>query len=163
MIEVHRTGRESPPAIGTRHIAKLVEEAGVLLPAGTLPIEVSRRSVSEACRYFDMRGAGAQSMAVRAHDVALVYLSEQAGSRHQHRAALGYAEQFVCLIPVVEIHLMRLEDHAALGAGSLPEIPQQREGRCLASAHPLNLAFAIPPVVGDVGRTLAEAQSHRSL
>jgi len=44
MIEVHRTGWESPAAICTRHITQLVEEAGVFLPPSALPLEVSRRA-----------------------------------------------------------------------------------------------------------------------
>ena len=90
-------------------------------------------------------------MAAGAHDVALVDLREQPRSRHQHRATLGHAEQLVCRISVVEIHLMGLEDHAAVGAGSLPQISQQRDGCSLASPNTLNFAFAISPVKDDSG------------
>ena len=69
MVEVHRTRRESPLAVCTGRIAQLVEEARVFLPADALSLEISRRSALEglAGHAFDMRGTGAQSMAVRAH------------------------------------------------------------------------------------------------
>src|ERR1700674_5773710 len=107
-----------------------------------------------------MRCMRAQSMAVRAHDIAFANLREQPRSRQRHRAALGQAEQLVCRIPVVEVHLMRLEDFATVGARALPEIPQQRNGHSLASSHSRNLALAIPPVVASVGCMLARAMPH---
>src|SRR3972149_5387721 len=99
-------------------------------------------------------------MAICAYDVALTDLCHQPPSWHQHRAALGQAEQLACGISMVEVHLMGPHDFAAIGARSVAVISQQRDGSLLASPYTPNLLLAIPPVVSDVGRTLAGALWH---
>jgi hypothetical protein len=73
MIEVHRARRESLTAICTVHIAQLVEEVSVFMPARAFAFEVSRRSFAKglARQAFNMGCAGTQSMAIRAHNVTL--------------------------------------------------------------------------------------------
>jgi len=160
MIKVHHARWESPAAIGTWHIAQLVEKAGVFLPLSALPLEVSRSTALEGCNAVDIGGTGAQSVAVGADDVALAYLREQPRSGHQHCAALGQAEQLGCRISMVEVHLMGLEQRTAVGTWAAAETPKEVHCRCLAGLHPLDLTLAIPPVVRDVRRTLARTLPH---
>jgi len=107
-----------------------------------------------------MRGAGPQSVAVRTDDVALADLQEQPRSRHQHCTALGQAEQLGFRISMIEVHLVGLECLTAIRAWAVPEIPEESDCGCLARPHPLNLTFAISPVMGDVRLTLARALPH---
>jgi len=44
MIEVHGTRREAAAAVGTWTISKLVQQAGMCPPTGTLAIEILRRA-----------------------------------------------------------------------------------------------------------------------
>jgi hypothetical protein len=64
---------------------------------------------------------------------------------------------------MVEIHLVRFEDAAAVGARPLAQCPQEPDGRVLAVAHAPYLAFPVLRVVRDVGRALVATFVHGSV
>jgi hypothetical protein len=51
---------------------------------------------------------------------------------------------------VIEVHLLRLEPPAAVGARDTAEVTQQLEGRALSCDDPIDLAPSISLVVLDV-------------
>jgi hypothetical protein len=90
----------------------------------------------------------------------LATLGEHARGRHEHRAAGHHGEGLRRGIAVVEVHLVRLELTAAIGARNAPEIAQQLDHARLADSNPLELQIPIPTVILDVVRSLVALGSH---
>ena len=61
---------------------------------------------------------------------------------------------------MIEVHLMRLEPLAAIGARDAAKITQQLDHPGLSDSDPLDFEVTIPPVVLDVVRSLARTNSH---
>src|SRR6476661_3498493 len=103
------------------------------------------------------------AMAVCAHDVAFRELGEQLCSILQPSAGGAQVEALLARVAVVEVHLMPGETAGTVGAGHVPKLPEELDRRELSSADPLDLAFAIRRVVGDVVVPLVWAPRHASV
>jgi hypothetical protein len=63
-------------------------------------------------------------MAVGADDVALVDFGLKARRRGEHRCSSGEAERLAARLAVIEVHLVSLEDAAAVETRNRSRLPQ---------------------------------------
>jgi hypothetical protein len=108
MVEVHRARRIALAAIGTRHGSTSIQDRRLSTPVRPLPIQVARRPRGGRWSRL-MALPRPDPVAVRAHHIAFGCFMEDDGRRREQRASGSQPERFHRVIPMVEIHLMRLE------------------------------------------------------
>jgi hypothetical protein len=79
-----------------------------------------------------MRKPGSDTVTVRANDVALLDLGDEPHPRHQHRPAIRDLKVLLSRVAVVEIHLVRFKDRAAVGARHAAKLAQECQRRSLS-------------------------------
>src|SRR5712691_7446585 len=99
-------------------------------------------------------------MTIGAYDIAFPDFREEPRPGHQHRGTSCQSEDLVRWISVMEVHLVRFERLATVGAWAPPQISEQGERHILARAYSRNLGFSVPPVVGNIGRPLTRSYPH---
>ena len=92
----------------------------------------------------------ADSMAVRADDVAFRDLGQERARRPQHRPARSHAEQLDRSFTVVDIHLMGCEATATILAWPAAELAEELQCSSLPAANALQVERAVPAVVVNV-------------
>ncbi len=158
MVEFHRIRWELNSAVQARNFSQLIKEPLVAAPVTPLPFYV--RSFPGSLLDSEPRikkPLGANSMAVRAYDVAFRRLHAQFLLRHQRGTTGHQVEQLRRWIAVVEVHLVWLESAATVGARNVPPFAEHLHSPGLADANSEDLGFAIAPVVRDVRGALVSA------
>src|SRR5262249_37909017 len=104
----------------------------------------------------------ANSMAVRADDVALCNLALEGVARFQQDAARTGAEiEELCLgVAMVEVHRIRRKAPSAVGAGSTAQVAQPCERCLLTPRDARDLLLAMARVVRHVVGTLVPNSRH---
>ena len=64
---------------------------------------------------------------------------------------------------MIEVHLVRRETPAAIVAGNIPKLAQERGRRVLPTPDTLDLPLAIRRVVADICRALVPPRRHGSI
>ncbi|HUG30713.1 MAG TPA: hypothetical protein VMQ65_09420 [Candidatus Limnocylindria bacterium] len=112
---------------------------------------------------YAMLAPGAEAVAVRAHDVALGYFGQELRSALQGSSARAQRELFSARVAMVEVHLMAGEAAATVEARDLSELAEEGRRGCLPIRDPLDFAFPVRGVVGDVCPSLVAALGHGQL
>lgn len=159
MVEVHRTWGKALVAVLTGTITQGVKTSRLLPPCGSL----SRKSsgvarVSTWSR--SVASLGSDPMTIGTDDIALRDLVLDQSLRSEHRAARRQSKCLDRPVAVIEVHLMRLEHPAAVGARSFAQSPQLVDPRSLPIPYARPFALAVRRVVGDIGCPLARSSGH---
>jgi hypothetical protein len=156
MIEVHAALREQAAAVRTRNRPKLIEDVSVVSPALSLlgNARVPRDRQVPLGQPLAMLTTTTQSVAVRAHDIALRDFREQALAIHQLRPAGHQVEGLCRRIPMIKVHLDGLKLPSAVGARNCAKRAKELRGRSLTATNALDFLLPIRGVVADVGRAL---------
>jgi hypothetical protein len=94
------------------------------------------------------------AVAVRADDVAASQLGIQPLSGHQHRPTGGQPECLPAGVAMIEVHLMRGEEPAAIDAGPGPKVAQVCQRRGLSGSDADSLTLPVRRVVPSVAQSL---------
>jgi len=109
-----------------------------------------------------MKLPGAKSMAIGTDHIALGGLGEDQRATLQGGATGTKREGLRGPITVVEVHLVAREATAAVRAGDLSKLAEERRRGVLAPTDPLDFLLAIGGVVGPVERSLVAFGRHDS-
>jgi hypothetical protein len=138
MIELHDAWGEPPPAVGAWQLPQAIYErllranSGVPLLSVAADSEIRGRPTSPEADLDDaahLCREGAGAMAVRADDIAFLDLGEKDIARLEHRLRPCESEGLHARIPMVEVHLVRLERLIAVVARKPPHVPKELDGR----------------------------------
>lgn len=160
MIKVHRARRISTATVRAGHVAKLIEHRRLASPACPLCRQTLRGARCAGLEPTPMLRPTPHAVAVGANDVTLGHLRHDPSGRHEHGPAGGDGEGLLGWIPVVEVHLVRLELTTTIGAWDAPEVTQQLDHARLSNTNAPELDLAVPPVVLDVVCPLAGPSAH---
>jgi hypothetical protein len=153
MVKVHRARREPLVAVRAGHIAQPIEEARVGAPSRAPLLEISRSAGFDGMLRRSQLGANA--MAVGADDIAFADFFQESRARSEHGGSGSQAKSLSRRLSMIEVHLMRGIAPAAICTRDVAKIPEERHGRRLARADPLDFTRAISPVVRHVRTPLA--------
>jgi hypothetical protein len=146
MVEIHRTWRETMPAVAAGHVTELIEHASLAPPDLALPSELcgvagSRHGTSRVSQL------SAYPMTVRTDHVAFRRLVAKGRLRAQHGPTRRESKSFGRPLPMVEVHLVRSERQSAVGARALPQAAQELERSLLPDTDTIDLEGSVPFVV----------------
>ena len=149
MVEVHRTGWETPPTVRAGSVAEVIKHPR--MPPPRLALSHRRaRCICYRCRSRGVPFLGSDPVAVRANNVAFRCFCAEHWGRPKHGAALSKAKQLGRPFAMIEVHLVRRERPTAVAARSRPKFAEQLDRSVLSDADASDLAVAISPVVGDI-------------
>jgi hypothetical protein len=160
VVEIHRALRKHTAAVHARDGSQLIEEIGPVTPPLALVFDPRRNRWCARRQPNAVASPCAKSMAVRTDDVALCRLGEELLAVLQRGSGGAEPELLFARISMVEVHLVRRKSPAAIRAGHLAKLAQERRRGSLASSHSLDLALAVRRVVGDVVGPLVAFAAH---
>jgi hypothetical protein len=154
MVELHHAGSKTPAAVGARHRSNLIQDISVVPPPRAV-IRSPRSRRPHPIRFpRSMLCVRSAVMAVRADDIAFRDFGEEHAAILERSVAGIDGECLQTRLTMVEIHLRRMEDAAAVSTWDGLQLPQILGRRALTTRNPLDLALAVRGVIGNVERPL---------